>query len=57
MENVFTIIKIDNHMVMIHVQVGKHTIDDVLLDGRDGMNIITKEFKSKLGRLKPKPTT
>jgi hypothetical protein len=34
----------------------KHIIDDVLLDGGDGMNIITKELKSKMGLLKPKPT-
>jgi L-lysine 2,3-aminomutase len=34
----------------------KHTIDDVLFDGGDGMNIITKELKSKLRLLKPKPT-
>jgi hypothetical protein len=37
-----TTIVIDNHMVMIQVQIGKNTIEDVLLDGGFRINIITK---------------
>ncbi len=45
---------IDNHMVVIQVQIGKNTIEDVLLDGGSRVNIITKHFRLKLGLLKPK---
>jgi hypothetical protein len=34
-------VAIDNHMAIIQVQIGKNTIDDVLLDGGSGINIIT----------------
>jgi hypothetical protein len=34
-------IAIDNHMVVIQIQIGKNTIEDVLLDGGPGDNIIT----------------
>jgi hypothetical protein len=37
-----TIVVIDNHMVVIQVQIGNNTIDDVLLDGVFRVNIITK---------------
>jgi hypothetical protein len=36
-------------MVVIQVQVGKNTIEDVLLDGRASVNIITKNLITKLG--------
>jgi hypothetical protein len=36
-----TIVTIDNHMAIIQVQIGKNTIEDVLLDGGFGDNIIT----------------
>jgi hypothetical protein len=42
---------------MIHVQVGKNTIKDVLLDGGFRVDIITKHHSSKLGLPKPKPTS
>jgi hypothetical protein len=32
----------DNDMVVIQVQIKKNTIEDVLLDGGFGINIITK---------------
>jgi hypothetical protein len=32
-------IAIDNHMVIIQVQIGKNTIEDVLLGGGSGINI------------------
>jgi hypothetical protein len=37
-----TSIIIDNHMVIIQVQIGKFYVEDVLLDGGYGVNIITK---------------
>jgi hypothetical protein len=36
------IVAINNHMIVILVQIGKNTIEDVLLDGGFGINIITK---------------
>ncbi len=35
------VVAIYNHMVVIQVQIGKNTIEDVLLDGGFGINIIT----------------
>lgn len=49
-------IAINNHMAIIQVQVGKTTIENVLLDGRSKVNIITRQLKTKLGLPKPKPT-
>jgi hypothetical protein len=45
-------------MVVIQVQIGKNTIEDVLLDGGFGINIITKQLRLRLrlGLPKPKPT-
>jgi hypothetical protein len=34
---------IDNHMAIIQVQIGKNIIEDVLLDGGFGINIITNK--------------
>ncbi len=34
----------------------KNNIDDILLDGRLGVNIIKEKLKTKLGLPKPKPT-
>ncbi len=47
---------INNHMVVIQVQIGKNTIDDVLLDGEFGANIIIEQSRARLGLPKPKPT-
>jgi hypothetical protein len=41
-------------MVIIQVQIGKNTIEDVLLDGGPGVNIITKQLRLRLGLPKPK---
>jgi hypothetical protein len=49
------IIEVDNQMAVIQVQVGKNNVEDVLLDGGASVNIITKNFKKKLGLPKPKP--
>jgi hypothetical protein len=51
-----TIIAIDNHMVIIHVHIRKNIVDDVLLDGGFGVNIIIEQLILKLGLPKPKPT-
>ncbi len=52
------IVIIDNHMVVIQVQIRKNTIEDMLLDGGFGINIITKQLRLRLrlGLPKPKPT-
>jgi hypothetical protein len=34
-----TIIKVNKHMVVIQVQVGKNVVVDVLIDGRASVNI------------------
>jgi len=42
-------------MANIHVKIGKNFIEDVLLDGGSGVNIITKKLNEHLGLIKPKP--
>jgi hypothetical protein len=49
-----THVAIDNHMVIIQVQIGKNTIKDLFLDGGSKINIITKLLRLRLGLLKPK---
>jgi uncharacterized protein involved in high-affinity Fe2+ transport len=49
-------IAIDHQMVMIQVQVGKNFIEDILLDGGFGVNIIMEKLKVQLGLSKPKLT-
>jgi hypothetical protein len=51
-----TFIDIDNHVVIIHVQIRKNTIEDVLLNGGFGINISIEQLKLRLGLPKPKPT-
>ncbi len=51
-----TIVAINNHMAVIQVQIGKNTIEDALLDGGIGINIIIEQLRLKLGLPKPKPT-
>jgi len=41
-------------MAIIQVYIRKNTIEDVLLDGHFGVNIITKQLKLRLGLPKPK---
>jgi hypothetical protein len=41
-------------MAVIQVQVGKNIIEDVLLDGRASVNIITKNLVTKSNLPKPK---
>jgi hypothetical protein len=43
-------------MVMIQVQVGKNFIEEVLLDGGFGVNIIMEKLNVQLGLSKPKLT-
>ena len=40
---------IDNHMATIQVQIRKNTIEDVLLDGGYGVNIIIERLRLRLG--------
>jgi len=42
-------------MTIIQIQVGKNIIEDVLLDGGTSVNIITNNFRTKLGLPKPRP--
>jgi hypothetical protein len=42
-------------MAIFQVQIGKNTIEDVLLDGGSGKNIIIKQLRLKLRLPKPKP--
>jgi hypothetical protein len=46
---------VNNHMVVIQVQIGKNIID-VLLDGGLRINIIIEHLKTRLGLFKPKLT-
>jgi hypothetical protein len=41
-------------MEVIQVQVGKHIVEDVLLDGGTNVNIIIENLKTKLGLPKPR---
>ncbi len=54
-----TLIKIDNQIVIIQVQVGKNIVEDVLLDGGASVSIIIDNLKTKSGlperRLVPYP--
>ena len=44
---------IDKHMPVISISIGKNIVDDVLLDGGSGVNVITEEKRCKLGLRKP----
>ncbi len=48
------VVAIDDHMVVIQVQIDKNIIDDVFLDGGSRLNIITKQLRARLGLPKPK---
>ena len=43
----------DKHMLVISICIGKNIVDDVLLDGGSGVNVITKEERRKLELPKP----
>jgi hypothetical protein len=43
---------IDHQMAMIQVQVRKNFTDDVVIDGRFGINIIVENLRVQLGLLK-----
>jgi hypothetical protein len=49
-----TIIATDNHMEVIQVHIRKNAIEDVLLDGGYGINIIIEQLRLRLGLPKPK---
>ncbi len=47
---------VDHQTTIIQVRVGKNFIDDVLIDGCFGINIIIKNLRVQLGLSKPNPT-
>jgi hypothetical protein len=49
-----TAIKVDNHMAVIQIQIGKNIVEDVLLNGGASVNIIRENLRTKLGLPKPK---
>jgi hypothetical protein len=51
-----TTVKVDNHMAIIRIQVGKNIVGDVLLRGGLIVNITIEYLKPKLGLPKPRPT-
>ncbi len=51
-----TIVTIDNHMVVIQVQIGNNIIKDAFMDGGSRINIIIEQLKLRLGLPRPKPT-
>ena len=44
---------IDNHMPVVSICIGKNVVDDVLLDGGSGVNVIIKEEHHRLRLPKP----
>jgi hypothetical protein len=40
----FAIVVIDHQMIVIQIQVGKNFIDDVLIDGGFGINVIVENL-------------
>ena len=46
---------IDKHMPVISICIGKNIVDDVLLDGGSGVNVITEEEHRRLRLPKPSP--
>jgi hypothetical protein len=53
-EPVVASVAIDHQMAVIQIQIGKNFIEDVLLDGGFGINIIMEKLKVQLGLSKPK---
>jgi hypothetical protein len=53
---VITFMASDPHMTMIQLQVAKTLVEDVLLDGRFGVNVMTKELWKWLRLPSLKPT-
>jgi hypothetical protein len=49
-------IKVDNQVAIIQVEIGKNIIEDVLLDGKASVNIITENLRKKMGLPKLRPT-
>ena len=46
---------IDKHMPKLSICIGKNIVDDVLLDGGSGVNVITEEEHRRLGLPEPTP--
>jgi len=54
LEVAIIVVAIDNIMVVIHAQIEKNIVKDVLLNGGCSANIITKQLILRLGLPKPK---
>ncbi len=52
---IIALVAINHQLLVIHVQVGKNFIKDVLLDGGSGVNIIMEKMRVWLGLSKSKP--
>ncbi len=50
------VVAINNHVAIIYVQIRKNNVEDVLIDGGFGVNIITEQLKLRLGLPKSKLT-
>ena len=46
---------IDKYILVISVSISKNIVDNVLLDGGSGVNVITKDERWRLGLSKPSP--
>jgi hypothetical protein len=47
---------INKHMPVISVSICKNMVDDILIEGGSGVNVITKDERWRLGLLKPSTT-
>ncbi len=54
LESTVASITIDHQMVVIHVQIGKNFIENVLIDGGFGVSFNIEKLKVQLGLSKPK---
>jgi hypothetical protein len=55
LEPTYVTIVINHQMVVIQVQVGKNFIDDVLINGGCGVNVIKENLRIQLSLSKPNP--
>lgn len=46
---VHSVVAVDRHMPIITVMIGKTVINNVLLDGGSGVNVITEQERCRLG--------
>ncbi len=56
LEAMIVMIKVDNHMAMLEVYIGKNLVDVTMLDGGSSVNVIIERLRNHLGLLPPKST-